>query len=68
VTFPGSHSQIYRNEEGEVIGWDNPQYFEPEYDPDEYLPLDLHDEEDDESDVLRRTGDEEDASDDEASR
>lgn len=29
--FPTAHSMIYRNEAGEVIGWDSPQYYEPEY-------------------------------------
>lgn len=36
--FPTAHSQIYRNEAGEVTGWDNPSYDEPEYDPDDFLP------------------------------
>lgn len=35
--FPTNHSRIYRNEEGEVLGWDNESSFEPEYDPDLYL-------------------------------
>lgn len=29
--FPGPHDQIYRNEAGEVLGWDKPA--EPEYIP-----------------------------------
>lgn len=31
MTFPNAHSQIYRNEAGEVLGWDNTSYDEPEY-------------------------------------
>lgn len=31
--FPGAHSVVYRNEEGEVLGWDNPSYSdEPDVD------------------------------------
>jgi hypothetical protein len=29
--FPGAHSRIYRNEVGEVLGWDNDWYDEPDY-------------------------------------
>jgi hypothetical protein len=29
--FPTANSVVYRNEEGEVLGWDNPSYDEPEY-------------------------------------
>ena len=27
--FPGPHAQIYYNEAGEVLGWDNTYYDEP---------------------------------------
>jgi len=37
MTFPGPYARIYRNEAGEVLGWDNEASFEPEYDPDAYL-------------------------------
>ena len=29
--FPGPYAEIFRNEEGEVIGWDNHYYDEPPY-------------------------------------
>lgn len=29
MTFPTAGSRIYRNEEGEVVGWDNPSYDDP---------------------------------------
>ena len=29
--FPTSGSHIYRNDEGEVLGWDNESSYEPEY-------------------------------------
>lgn len=32
--FPTAGSTVYRNEAGEVLGWDNDSYYEPEYDPD----------------------------------
>jgi len=35
--FPGAGATVYRNEAGEVTGWDNSSYYEPEYDPDVYL-------------------------------
>lgn len=35
MTFPGAGAQIYRNEAGEVTGWD--YLSEPDYDPDDYL-------------------------------
>lgn len=35
--FPNAGSVIYYNEAGEVLGWDNPSYYEPEYNPDDYL-------------------------------
>lgn len=31
MTFPNAHSQVYRNEMGEVLGWDNETSYEPEY-------------------------------------
>lgn len=30
--FPGPHSTIYRNEEGEVLGWSNETDYEPDQD------------------------------------
>lgn len=30
--FPTATSTVYRNEDGEVLGWDNDYGFEPEYD------------------------------------
>lgn len=33
--FPTANSQVYRNEAGEVLGWDNPGYDDGP-DPDEY--------------------------------
>ena len=36
--FPPAGAEIYRNEAGEVIGWDNPNYSEPEYDPEDNNP------------------------------
>jgi hypothetical protein len=30
VMFPGAHARIYRNEAGEVIGWDYPSDDEPQ--------------------------------------
>lgn len=35
--FPGYGAQVYRNEAGEVLGWDSGYGFEPEYDPDASL-------------------------------
>lgn len=35
MTFPGAGAQVYRNEEGEVLGWDYPDYDEPP-DPDDW--------------------------------
>ena len=31
--FPGPHAEIFTNEAGEVLGWDNHLYDEPDYDP-----------------------------------
>lgn len=31
--FPTAHSIVYRNEAGEVVGWDQPPYDEPDDDP-----------------------------------
>jgi len=35
--FPGPGAQIYRNEAGEVLGWDYPSQPGEDYDPDNYL-------------------------------
>jgi len=35
--FPTAHSQVYRNEAGEVLGWDTPSDRDEWYDPDDYL-------------------------------
>lgn len=29
--FPNAHSNIYRNKEGEVLGWSDETSYEPEY-------------------------------------
>jgi hypothetical protein len=44
--FPTANSIIYRNEDGEVLGWDNPSYDEPP-EPDEDGNVWPDDEEDD---------------------
>lgn len=31
MTFPNAHSTVYRNEEGEVLGWSDETQYEPEY-------------------------------------
>ena len=36
--FPGPHAQIYYNEAGEVLGWDNTYYDEPP-EPEDYDPV-----------------------------
>lgn len=36
MTFPGAGAQVYRNEAGEVLGWDYPS--EPEYDDGDMEP------------------------------
>lgn len=33
MTFPGAGARIFRNEAGEVLGWDYPSYDPPELDP-----------------------------------
>jgi hypothetical protein len=33
MNFPTAHSTIYRNEAGEVTGWDTSYGYEPDYDP-----------------------------------
>lgn len=45
--FPSAHAEIYRNEEGEVLGWSSTYYDEPEYDPyeDDYYDYDDEDDE-----------------------
>lgn len=35
MTFPGAGASVYRNEAGEVLGWDYPDYDRPEPDPEE---------------------------------
>jgi hypothetical protein len=35
--FPGANAEIYRNDAGEVLGWDYPSYGD-QYEPDDYLP------------------------------
>jgi hypothetical protein len=48
--FPTAHSQVYRNEAGEVTGWDNPGYDDGP-DPDEYYEqAELYDSDDDDDD------------------
>lgn len=42
--FPTAHSVVYRNEAGEVLGWDNPSNEDEWYDPDDYLNSDEDDE------------------------
>jgi hypothetical protein len=37
LMFPGAHARIFRNEDGEPIGWDYPSDDEP-YEPDDFLP------------------------------
>jgi hypothetical protein len=44
--FPGAGANVYRNEEGEVLGWDYPSYDEPDYDP--YEDYDDYEDGDDE--------------------
>jgi hypothetical protein len=48
--FPNAGSEIYRNEAGEVTGWDNGAHDDGPYDPDDYLPQDDDDDDDDEDD------------------
>jgi hypothetical protein len=47
--FPGAGASVYRNEAGEVLGWDYPD--DGPYDPDDYLPGYENDDMDDEPDV-----------------
>jgi len=42
--FPTAHSTIYRNDAGEVIGWSDESYYEPEYNDSPYD--DYYDDED----------------------
>ena len=46
--FPGPSASVYRNEAGEVLGWDYPSRDDESYDPDDYLAGDTYDEEGDE--------------------
>lgn len=32
IMFPTANSQVYYNEDGEVLGWDGPSYDEPDFD------------------------------------
>lgn len=57
MTFPTAHSQVYRNEAGEVLGWDNPSYDDGAYDPDDYLPDDYDDGDYDEDPIDEQYGD-----------
>jgi len=45
MMFPGAGAQIYRNEAGEVTGWDYPS--EPDYDPFADLEFDYDEDEED---------------------
>ena len=45
--FPGAGAQIYRNEAGEVTGWDYPNYDEP---PDPEEDRDYYQDNDEEDD------------------
>lgn len=36
MMFPTANSTIIRNEDGEVLGWDDHTYDEPNYDPEDY--------------------------------
>jgi hypothetical protein len=47
MTFPTAHSQIYRNDAGEVTGWDSPGYDDEPYDPEDYLDGADYDDDDD---------------------
>lgn len=54
MSFPNAYSQVYYNEDGEVLGWDNPSYDAPEYCDDcggrhntIDCPMDQYDDEDD---------------------
>jgi hypothetical protein len=49
MMFPGYGARIYRNEEGEVLGWDYPDRDDP-YEPDDYLADPEDDDEHDSSD------------------
>lgn len=48
MTFPGGGAQVYRNEEGEVLGWDYPSYNDDYYEDDFYDALYADDFSDDE--------------------
>lgn len=45
--FPTAHSQVYRNEEGEVLGWDAGPSEEDVYEPQDDFGPDYYDEEGD---------------------
>lgn len=44
--FPGAGAQVYRNEEGEVLGWDYPS--DDQYEPDDDWGPEAQDGDDDE--------------------
>lgn len=55
--FPGANARIYRNEAGEVMGWDYPSEDDEVYDPDDYLHDPYEDDDDYDEDVERRIND-----------
>ena len=51
MMFPGYGAEIYRNDAGEVLGWDSPSYDEPPDIEDYYDPRwDEYDEEEEDDD------------------
>ncbi len=57
MMFPGANARIYRNEAGEVMGWDYPSEDDEVYDPDDYLHDPYEDDDDYDEDVERRIND-----------
>jgi hypothetical protein len=50
--FPGAHATVYRNEDGEPIGWSDESYYEPsDWDMDDYGYDDSFDADEDEDDI-----------------
>jgi hypothetical protein len=48
MMFPGAGARVFRNEDGEPIGWDYPSYDEGDSDPyDDYDRYDYDDEDED---------------------
>ncbi len=45
--FPGAGAQVYRNEEGEVLGWDYPDHDDPHDDVEDWYEAREYDEEED---------------------